>query len=134
MARREEIREETGGELNFASPNVGTALMIAAGLSFQFLCMILPLVGKAGMNPSREYAVRNLMNIAGPHGFDSYVTQNRIAFLAVLFITLGLAAAAVLSKKQRGKIDGSPVPKFPFVIGSLCVALLIAHVTGYLQI
>ena len=31
------------------------------------------------------------MNVPGPHGFDSYVLQNRITFLCVLAVTLGLS-------------------------------------------
>lgn len=131
MAKREfEVQEA----LTFASPVVGTVLTVAAGLSFQFLCMVLPVVGKAGMNPSREYAVRGMLNVPGPHGFDSYVTQNRAAFLVALFITLGLSIAAALSKAQRRKIEGGPMAKFPIILIVCCVGLLAAHATGLLQI
>jgi hypothetical protein len=105
-----------------------------SALSFQFLCMVLPLVGKAGMFPQREYAVRGLLNVPGPHGFDSYVTQNRIAFLGVLFVSLALAIAATLSKVQRSKTDGSPLPRLSPLLAACCVVLLVAHVTGLLQI
>lgn len=133
MARREE--EEVAAEsLTISSPAVGTALTVAAALSFQFLCMVLPLVGKAGMFPQREYAVRGLLNLPGPHGFDGYVTQNRIAFLTVLFVTLGLSAAATYSKIQSRKIDGGPFPKLSAVLGACCIGLFLAHVTGLLQI
>jgi hypothetical protein len=120
--------------LSFTSAAVGTGLSVAAALSFQFLCMVLPLVGKAGMNPQREYQVRNLMGLAGPHGFDSYVLQNRITFLLVLFLTLGLSVAAFLSKQQRRKLVGGPFPRLTAGLSGICVFLLVAHVTGLLQI
>lgn len=134
MAREiaEEVEQEAA--VDFASPVVGTVLTVASALSFQFLCMVLPVVGKAGMLPEREYAVRGLTHLPGPHGFDSYVTQNKIAFLVVLFITLGLAGAATLSKVQRRKRDGSPFPKLSPLIAVLCVGLLVLHVTGLLHI
>lgn len=131
MAKEIEAKDE---ELTFASPVVGTVLTVAACLAFQLLCMVLPLVGKAGMFPQREYAVRNLMSLPGPHGFDSYVTQNRIAFLAVLFVALGLAAAATASKLQRRKRDGSPFPKLSAALCACCTGLLVAHVTGLLHV
>lgn len=131
MAKREEIEVEP---LNFASPIIGTVLTVAAGLAFQLLCMVLPLVGKAGMHPDREYAVRGMLNVPGPHGFDSYVLQNRITFLVVLFVALALALAATLSRLKRRKMDGSPFPKFSAVLTAGCLCLLLAHVTGLLQI
>ncbi len=131
MAKREQEIRET---LTLGSPAVDVALTVVAGLSFQFLCMVLPLVGKAGMNPWREYAVRGMMNVPGPHGFDSYVTQNKIAFLVVLFITLGLSVTAAYARLQRRKIDGSPFPKFAATLIVCCMVLLVAHLTGYLQI
>ncbi len=131
MAKREEIAVEP---LSFASPVVGTVLTVAAGLAFQFLCMVLPLVGKAGMHPDREYAVRGMLNVPGPHGFDSYVLQNRITFLVVLFVALALAVAATISRLQRRKMDGGPFPKFSAILAACCMGLLLAHVTGLLQI
>ena len=121
-------------EVSFSSPGVGTALTVASALSFQLLCMVLPLVGKAGMVPEREYAVRGLLSLPGPHGFDSYVTQNRMAFIAVLLVTLSLSVAATMSKVMRSKKDGSPFPKLSPLLAFLCVALLVFHVTGLLQV
>lgn len=118
----------------FAMPVVGTALTVAAGLSFQFLCMVLPLVGKAGIHPDREYAVRGLTAMPGAHGFDSYVSQNKIAFLVTLAVTMLLALAAFASKYLRRRVDGSPFPRFSLVLVICCVGLLTAHVTGTLQL
>jgi hypothetical protein len=133
MAKREE-EKEVQEPVKFESPLVGTILTVASALSFQFLCMVLPLVGKAGMHPEREYAARGLLKVPGPHGFDSYVTQNRIAFLCVLFVTLGLSAAATMSKLKRRKADGSPFPKLSAGLVACCVGLLVAHVTGLLAL
>ena len=120
--------------LSFTSPVVGTALTVAAGLSFQLLCMVLPIVGKAGMHPDREYAVRGLTGLPGAHGFDSYVGANRIAFMSVLLITLGLCVAAFASKLMRRRLDGSPFPRFSGVLLFLCAVLLVAHLTGTLAV
>lgn len=133
MAKQTAV-ESKQTDLSFASPVVGTALTVAAGLAFQFLCMVLPLVGKAGMFPQREYAVRGLLNVPGPHGFDSYVGLNRITFVGVWMIAAALAIAATLSKLQRRKLDNSPFPAFSVVLLVCCAALMIAHVTGYLHI
>lgn len=125
---------EAGNDSFFALPVVGTALTVAAGLSFQFLCMVLPVVGKAGMNPDREYAVRGLTSMPGAHGFDSYVADNKAAFLVALAVSLVLAIAAFASKYLRRRIDGSPFPHFSLVLVVCCVGLLMAHLTGTLQL
>lgn len=133
MARQQAV-EASVEEIGFSSPVVGTILTVAAGLAFQFLCMVLPLVGKAGMAPEREYAVRGLLNVPGPHGFDSYVGANKITFVAVWCVAAGLALAAMLSKLQRRGKDGSPFPAFSTILLICCAVLMIAHVTGYLRI
>lgn len=98
-----------------ASPALGTALTIAAGLSFLFLCMILPLVGKAGIQ-------------------TAHYTKNYIAFLMVLLLTGGLSGVAVWSKLQRRQVDGSPLPKFSICILGMSLLLLLALATGLLSI
>lgn len=98
-----------------ARPEVGTGLTIASGLSFLFLCMILPLVGKAGVKT--------------PH-----YNENFIAFTAVLLLTIALSGLAVKSKLDRRNIDRSPAPKFSMLILGLSVLLLMALVTGLLHI
>ena len=70
----------------------GTALTIAAGLSFLFVCMILPLVGKAGVQ-------------------TVHAKQNHYAFLAALLVSLLLSAAATGTKLARRRIDRSPLPR-----------------------
>jgi len=96
-------------------PEVGSGLSIVSGLAFLFLCMLLPLVGKAGAQT------------------DHY-TQNFIAFLLVLLITLGLSGAAVKSKLDRRARDGSPLPKFSLMILGFSVLFFFALISGLLKI
>lgn len=87
-------------------PATGTALAVASGLSFFFLCMILPLVGPAGSRVE-------------------HAGQNKVAFLAVLLVTFTLAALSAFSKLGRRKIDGSPRPFFSFGLCAVCVLTLV---------
>ncbi len=99
----------------FATPWVGTVLTVASGLSFLVVCMVLPLVGKAG-------------------AVVPYSTKNFVAFLAVLLTSLVLAVLASISKFERRKIDNSPLPLFSLILLALCVLLLVALLTGMLHI
>lgn len=101
--------------ISFATPWVGTLFTVLSGLVFTFLCMILPLVGKAAK--------------VVPH-----YEQNRKAFLAVVFLSLILAGLAAVSKMARRKVDGSPLPLASFVLVGLDVLLLIAYQIGALAI
>lgn len=94
---------------------VGTALSIAGGLSFLFLCMILPLVGKAGVQ-------------------TVHAKQNFYAFLAVLMVSLLLSGAATAAKLMRRKIDHSPLPWMSISLSALCVLLLVSLFAGLLHI
>lgn len=94
---------------------VGTALTIAGGLSFLFLCMILPLVGKAGVQ-------------------TVHAKQNFFAFLAVLLVSLLLSGAATAAKLMRRKIDHSPIPWLSITLTAICVLLLISLFAGLLRI
>ena len=87
-------------------PATGTALAVASGLSFFFLCMILPLVGPAGSRVE-------------------HASQNKVAFLAVLLVTFTLAALSVFSKLGRRKIDDSPLPFFSFGLCGVCILTLV---------
>ncbi|VGO19453.1 hypothetical protein [Pontiella sulfatireligans] len=94
-------------------PVVGTALAVASGLSFFFLCMILPLVGPAGSRVE-------------------HAGKNKAAFVFVLLMTFGLAAVAAYSKIGRRKIDGGPQPWFSFGICGVCVlTLLVLLMNGF---
>jgi len=94
-------------------PLTGTVLAVSAGLSFFFLCMILPLVGPAGSRVD-------------------HALQNKLAFLLVLFITFGLAAAAAYSKLGCRKTAGGPLPWFSFSLCAVCVlALVVLLLDGF---
>lgn len=99
----------------YARPAVGSMLSVLAGLSFLWLCMLLPLVGKAG-------------------AVASFTRQNTFVFLGFLLLTLGLCAVAVGSKILRRRRDGSPPPIFSLVLAGLCGLLLIALVSGLLSL
>ncbi|HPG01168.1 MAG TPA: hypothetical protein PLE77_14010 [Kiritimatiellia bacterium] len=105
-----------------ALPWVGSVFTIASGVSFLFLCMILPLVGPAATHGSGSPG-------AGP---APQLPQNRMAFTGVLLLSLALAVLAVFSKMERRKIDKSPLPIYSFLLVGLCVLLLVAFVTGAL--
>lgn len=101
-------------EYDFISkPSVGTALAVLSGLSFFFLCMILPFVGPAGSKV--------------PHA-----AQNKVAFLFVLLLTFTLAALTGWSKLGRRRVDGSSLPYFSLGLCGVClVALVILLFNGF---
>ena len=83
-------------------PLTGTILAVASGLSFFFLCMILPLVGPAGSRVE-------------------HAGKNKAAFLAVLLITFLLGALASYSKMIRRKSDGTPLPYYSLGLCVVCI-------------
>jgi hypothetical protein len=94
-------------------PLVGTVLAVASGLSFFFLCMILPLVGPAGSKVE-------------------HAAKNKAAFLGVLLLTLLLAAMASYSKMGRRKIDGGPWPVYSLGLSAVCIlTLVISLMNGF---
>ena len=108
----------------FALPVVGNLLSIAAGLSVLFLCMILPLVGPAAMRGSGSPGAT-----AVPHA-----RANFLMFLGVLLLSLALSVLAILSKMDRRKKDGSPLPIYTIGLLVLLLFLLIALLMGLLEI
>lgn len=96
-------------------PQAGSTLTILSGLSFLVLCMLLPLVGKAGVE-------------------TVHYGRNMAAFIAVLVLTALLSFLAVYSKVQRRKHDGSPRPFLSVAILGLCLLLLAALAAGLLKI
>lgn len=98
-----------------ARPEVGTILTILSGLFFLLLGMLLPLVGKAGVQT--------------PH-----YGKNFAMFLTILLITLVLSGLSIKSKLDRRAIDQSPRPWLSIMIGTLSLLLLVALFTGLLKI
>ena len=99
----------------FKKPLTGSVLTVAAGLSFFFTCMLLPLVGRAGSSV--------------PHA-----GQNQRSFLLVLGATLLLSALAVATKMLRRSGDQSPLPVWSMSLCVVCVLLFILQLTGMLAI
>ena len=94
-------------------PLTGSILAVASGLSFFFLCMILPLVGPSGSKVD-------------------HAAQNKAAFLGVLMITFLLAALASYSKIGRRKIDGGSLPHYSLGLCAVCIlTLCVLLVNGF---
>jgi len=120
MAKKQ---EEFEGSF-FAMPIVGQVFTILSGLSFLGLAMILPLVGPAAAHGS-----------GSPGAYQApWYARNLYTFLAVLLVSLALAALAIVSKLERRKVDGSPLPYFSFGMAGICLFLLIALFMGALSI
>jgi len=99
----------------FEKPITGSVLTVAAGLSFFFTCMLLPLVGRAGSSVP-------------------YADQNQRSFLAVLGVTLLLSLLATATKMMRRHEDQSPLPVWSIGLSAVCIALFILQLTGLLAI
>lgn len=99
----------------FARSYVGSTFTVLSGLSFLFLCMILPIVGKAGY-------------------VTMHARQNHIAFAGAVVLALVLAVLATVSKLERRKIDNSPLPLFSTVLAAISGMLLVALLLGVLHI
>ncbi len=99
----------------FVRPEVGTGLTVLSGLAFMMVCMVLPVVGKAG-------------------AVTVHARQNTIGFVAAVSLCLLLAVLATWSKLKRRQLDQSPRPIFSIVLCALSVALLIVLATGLLHI
>lgn len=108
----------------FAKPAVGSVLTVLGGVAFLFLCEILPLVGPAAAKGS-----------GSPGAIQAaHYKLNLFAFLCTLMVTMALSIGAILSKLERRKIDGSPLPFFSILLTGLCVLLIFALFTGLLTI
>jgi uncharacterized membrane protein YidH (DUF202 family) len=96
-------------------PVVGSALTVAAGISFFINCMLLPLVGRAGSS--------------APHA-----DKNQLAFLTAVGLTFLLAALATWSKMARRAGDKSPLPIWSLILCGICTALFVLQLTGLLAV
>ncbi len=98
-------REEVQNNM-IQKSSLGTALSIAAGVSFYVLCMALSLVGPAG---SRV-----------PHA-----AENKATFVSVLLVTLVLSGASAYVSMQQRKAHGGALPKFPLGLSAACILILV---------
>ena len=94
---------------------IGSTLTIAAGLSFFAVCMLLPLVGKAGVQ-------------------TVHAAKNFYAFLAVLLVSFAFSIAATVAKMMRRELDQSPFPILSLLLAALNALLLISLFAGLLKI
>lgn len=94
---------------------LGEALAIGGLIGFLFVCMILPLVGKAGARVS-------------------WAGKNRLAFAAAVTGTLLLAALASASKWKQMKEGRGGAPKGSLALAGVCVLLLVALAAGLLAL
>ncbi len=78
-------------------PGTGNVLTLLAAISFQFMIIVLPLVGPAGA--------------VAPHARLNFIT-----FLGVLLLTMALSALAFYSKVKRRALDASG---FPYISAAL---------------
>lgn len=101
--------------VNTSLPLIGTLLTVAASLSFFFVCMILPLVGKAGVQ-------------------TVHANQNFRAFLVALIVSLAFSIAATVAKMKRSRLDGSPKPYLTMGFFVINMGLLISLFAGLLKI
>jgi uncharacterized membrane protein YidH (DUF202 family) len=96
-------------------PVTSSVLAVAAGLSFFFTCMLLPLVGRAGSSVP-------------------YADKNQVSFLSVLGVTLVLSALAIWAKLAQRSVDQSPLPFWSMGLCVVCVLLFALQLTGMLAI
>lgn len=106
------------------APATGDALAVAAGLLFLFLCMVLPLVGKAAAGGSGS---------PGAAPLPSYPVNVR--FFWSLWALTALAAAAALSNKYwRWRRLSAPFPRLVAALAVLLLALGLAQAVGLLAL
>ena len=122
MAAKKQIKPKGSW---FTKPEVGTAFTMAAWIAFLAVCMMLPMVGQAGVQVKYQASVGSEL---------SQAMANQIAFGAVAVISLLLSIAAIFSKLERRKLDNSPLPKLSIILCGTCVVVLLSFFTGLLGI
>lgn len=115
MAKKNTKPEPPVARNLYAHPAVGSFLAVVAGLSFLWLCMLLPLVGKAG-------------------AVTPFARQNYFVFLGFLLLTLALCGIAIGSKMMRRRRDGSPPPLFTMGLAGISGLLLVALLANLLAL
>jgi len=94
---------------------LGDAIAILATVSFFFLCMILPLVGKSGAQVA-------------------WYGKNFIAFTLGLIVTLLLAIVSTATKWTQRKAGNGDLPKISLALIAICLCLMGALFKGWLAI
>lgn len=90
----------------------GTAMTVIAGLLFVFLCMLFPLVGRAGSEmPFRD--------------------ANRMFFSGVASLNLIFAMGASAYKLQRRRLKGGALPYFSL---ALCLTVCVVMIALLLEL
>ncbi len=103
---------------------VGDALTLAAGILFLLVCTMLPLVG-----PAAAYG-------SGSPGATTaeHYGRNRMAFAAVLLVTMSVSCAATVSKLIARRSAGGRLPWVAIGVDLACAALLTVFAAGLLTI
>ncbi len=115
-------QQEEYEKSSFASPIVGQAFTILAGLVFLFLTMILGIVGPAAAQGS-----------GSPGAYRApWFASNYMGFLGVTVLCLVLSGFAIKSKLERRKADGSPLPYWSIGMAFITAFLLVTFLTGLL--
>jgi hypothetical protein len=94
---------------------VGRYLTLAGAVAFQFLVILLPLVGPSG-------------------AYTSHAAQNRIAWWAVGLLALTLSGAAFYLKGVRTRGTDRPFPVWTAALLGATLFLLLAEAAGLLRI
>lgn len=95
--------------------NLGDALSVLGGISFLFVCMILPLVGPAGVATAHRRA-------------------NELAFIAALVAVTVLAGSAVTWKLMRRPRENGSFPWFSSGLLAACLVLWVVYLAGWLAV
>ena len=94
---------------------LGDTLLVFGALSFIFLCMILPLVGQAGVA-------------------TAYAGKSSVAFIAMCLLCLVFLGGASVSKIRFSRRTSAPRPSWSLGLFGVCLCLLLLHLSGWLSI
>ncbi len=116
---------KTADGIGWTDRRVGNALIVAAGIAFLLVCMMLPLVGPAAAYGSGSPGATTAEHFA----------KNQTAFVTMLLVTLALAAGATASQWMARRRSGNgPLPWAALSLDALCVAMLAAFAAGLFRI
>jgi hypothetical protein len=109
------VRQGLSPEWKWGGQQLGEAFAIAGFVGFLFVCMILPLVGKAGDQVA-------------------WTQKNFMAFALAVLATLGLTILSAGSKWEQMKAGRGAFPKLSLALTAVCIGLLVALFGGWLSI